>query len=470
MVRSPHTPAILFLCAIATTLGACQSSFDRHREVLRQQVSEGRWEEAAESLDAPGTRDLYGSRNELLWLFDRGTVAQAMGDSTTTVETLNQAEDIMDRERGENVGDVLSALLINDTLRRYTGEPYEDIYLNVFKMLAHLQAGTLDGGATVEARRLASKANMLRDRYLEIYPATKNRALQSIGDAQSGYSTSASKRFVPSWEVDLPPSVAGTVAENERGAFIESTLGLYLTAAVWMQMGEPGNQRVAAERLVQTIDLHTELMSGVDPAAFADLAVRTPEESNLLIVALSGLGPTKGVFRFPPIIIDGAPIYFELPIVRNGPSAAASARVIVDRDPPVTLAFVEDIGEIAAENYRRALPLIYIRTLVRAAVKALAMREAVQAYEHRNDNDWARLGVYIGALLVPGLTERADTRAWESLPGKAHVGLLTLPPGTHRVRVEWMNRSGVVVDESGVYTVAVERDGDFQAVVVRSPR
>jgi hypothetical protein len=33
-----------------------------------------------------------------------------------------------------------------------------------------------------------------------------------------------------------------------------------------------------------------------------------------------------------------------------------------------------------------------------------------------------------------------------------------------------MNRSGVVVDESGVYTVAVERDGDFQAVVVRSPR
>jgi hypothetical protein len=470
MVRSPHNSAILFLCALAATLGACRSSFDRHREVLRGQVAQGRWEEAAESLDAPGTRDLYGSRNELLWLFDRGTVAQALGDSATTVETLNRAEDIMDRERGEDIGDVLSALLINDTLRRYTGEPYEDIYLNVFKMLAHLQAGTLDGGATVEARRLASKANMLRDRYLEIYPATKRQALDSIGRAQSGDSASASERFVPSWEADLPPSVAGTVAENERGAFIESTLGLYLTAAVWMQTDEPGNQRVAAERLVQTIGLHDDLMRGVDPGAFVDLAERAPEESNLLVVALSGLGPTKGVFRFPPIIIDGAPIYFELPIVRNGPSAAASARVIVDRDPPVTLAFVEDIGAIAAENFRRALPLIYIRTLARAAVKALAMREAVKAFEDKNDNDWARLGVYVGALLVPGLTERADTRAWESLPGKAHVGLLALPPGTHRVRVEWLNRSGFVVDESGVFTVTVEYEGDFQAVVVRSPR
>lgn len=467
MVRSPHRPAILFLSALAATLGACRSSFDTHRDVLRGQVAQGRWEEAAESLDAPGTKDLYGTRNELLWLYDRGTVAQALGDSATTVETLNRAEAIMDTKRGENIGDVLSALLINDTLRRYTGEPYEDIYLNVFKMLAHMQAGVIDGGATVEARRLASKANMLRDRYLEIYPATRRRAARSIADAQR---SSRDRFLTPSLDPRLPAAVGGTVAENEHGEFIESTLGLYLTVAVWMQMDDPGNQRVAAERLAQTIGLHADLMRGVDPDDFADLATRTPDESNLLVVALSGLGPTKRVFRFPPLLIDGAPIYFELPVVRAGPSAAASARVIIDRDPPEQLAFVENIGEVAQENFRRALPLTYIRTLVRAAVKALAVREGVKAFEDRNDNDWGRLGVYIGALLVPGLTERADTRAWESLPGKAHVGMFALPPGTHRVRIEWMNSAGFVVDESQLFTVTVEREGDFRAVVARSPR
>ncbi|MGP1308685.1 MAG: hypothetical protein ACTS27_00615 [Phycisphaerales bacterium] len=470
MSRSVRIPATLLLLLAACAAGACKSSFDVHREVLRGQVAQGRWEQAAETLDSAASRDLYGARNELLWLFDRGTVAQAMGDHETAIDTLNRAEDIMDRKRGEDVGDVLGALLINDTLRRYTGDPYEDIYVNVIKMLAHLEAGVIDGGATVEARRIASKANMLRDRYLEIYPAARKKAQSEIGDARRGDSFSESAGFTPSWEVDPPASVAGTIAENEAGQFIESTLGLYLTAAVWMHAGEEGNQRVAAERLVQTIDLHRALMRGVDPADFADLAAREADENNVLVVALSGLGPTKTRFRFPPIIIDGAPIYFELPIVRPGPSAASRARVIVGFDDASPLALVEDLGQVAAENHRRQLPLTYLRTFVRAAVKALATREAVRAIEKKNDDDLVRLGVYVGALLVPGLTERADVRAWESLPAKAHVGMLSLPPGEHRVRIEWLNDAGFVVDESRVFTVEVgDRDG-LRAVVARSPR
>lgn len=469
MVRYPRIPPILFLCA-AAALGACQSSFDAHRDTLRRLAAEGRWEEAAASLDRPETQDLYGQRNELLWLFDRGSVAQALGDADTAVDTLNRAEDIMDRRRGEDLGDVLGALLLNDAVRRYTGEPYEDIYVNVIKMLAQLQAGRVEGGAAVEARRIASKANMLRDRYLEIYPATRKKALGEITDAARGDSFSASEGYVPSWDLDTPASVGGTVAQNDAGAFIESTLGLYLTAAVWMHAGEPGNQRVAAERLAQTIGLHESLMRGVDPADFADLATRLPEESNLLVVALSGLGPTKTAFRFPPIIIDGAPIYFELPILRAGPSAAAGARVILGRDDARPLALVEDLGQVAAENHRRQLPLTYLRTIARAAVKALLTREAVKAIERKNDDDLVRLGVYIGALLVPGLTERADTRAWETLPGKAHVAMLDLPPGEHRVRVEWTDATGRVVDESAVFTVTIEGPDDFKAIVVRSPR
>ena len=470
MVRYLRIPAILFLSGVLAALGACRSSFDVHRDNLRRLVGEGRWGEAAESLDRPDTKRLYGDRNELLWLFDRGSVAQAMGDHATAIDALNRAEDIMDRRRGEDIGDALGALLINDTLRRYTGEPYEDIYVNVLKLLAHLEAGVIEGGATVEARRIASKANMLRDRYLEIYPATRRKAIGEIGDAQRGDSFSMSEGFVPGWVADTPASVAGTVATNEGGRFIESTLGLYLTAAVWMHAGEPGNQRVAAERLAQTIELHKELMRGVDPSDFADLATRAPEEGNVLIVALSGLGPRKGAFRFPPIIIDGAPIYFELPIVRNGPGAASGARVIVGRDGASSLALVEDFGQVAAENHRRQLPLTYVRTLARAAVKALATREAVKAIEAKNDDDLVRFGVNLAGLLVPVLTERADVRAWETLPGKAHVGMIALPPGEHRVRVEWLAPGGRVVDESGVFDVVIESPGEFRAIVVRSPR
>src|SRR5690606_26613335 len=183
MVRDARIPLALLLVCLAAFLAACRSSFDRHRAGLRAQIASGRWDDAARSLDTPSTRKLYGDRNELLWLLDRGSIAQAMGDAVTAVDTLNRAEDIMDRVRGESVGDVLAALLINDTLRRYTGEPYEDIYINVLKMLAHLDSGWIEGGATVEARRIATKANMLRDRWLEVYPATRRKAEDTLGDA-----------------------------------------------------------------------------------------------------------------------------------------------------------------------------------------------------------------------------------------------------------------------------------------------
>lgn len=464
--------ATIAVCALAG-LGAagCRSAFDDHRDALRDMASRGRWDQAAASLDDASNRERYGERNRLLWLLDRGTVAQAMGDHEVALRTLNEAEDLMDRSMRESPGDVLAALLINDTLRRYTGEPYEDIYVNVIKMLAHLEAGAFEGGATVEARRIASKANLRRDQHLRLLPATRDAALRRLEDAERSQGAApGSESYVPRYSMDLPPSVAGVVAENSQGEFIESTLGLFLTAAMWMHFGEAGNQRVAGERLVQTIDLHREIMSGVDPAPFAPLAHADPREHNLLLVATSGLGPTKVAFRFPPLIIDGAPIYFELPVVRRGASAAAGARAVIDNRRVVPLDLVEDLGRVAEENHRRALALTYIRTIARAATKAIATRAAVKHVERRNDDEWVRLGVNLAGLLVPGLTERADLRAWETLPGRAHVAIVGLGPGEHTVRIEWLGADGRVLDESRVHTVRVAREGEFRAVVARTPR
>ena len=76
----------------------------------------------------------------------------------------------------------------------------------------------------------------------------------------------------------------------------------------------------------------------------------------------------------------------------------------------------------------------------------------------------------LAGLLVPGLTERADVRAWETLPGQAHVAIVGLAPGEHTVRIEWLGASGRVIDESRVHAVRVGREGEFRAVVARSPR
>ena len=70
---------------------------------------------------------------------DRGAVALDLDDTQTTIEVLNEAEALMEQRRKRALLEDVAALTINDQLTTYLGEPYEDIYVNVLKMLAQLE-------------------------------------------------------------------------------------------------------------------------------------------------------------------------------------------------------------------------------------------------------------------------------------------------------------------------------------------
>lgn len=454
------TVAFLPLAA-AGALAACRSSFEVHRDGLRHVAAHGDYGHAAAVLDDPETERLYGEKNRLLYLLDRGSVALAVDDHETTLELLERAEAMMEVYR-ETAGDEIARWLINDTAAPYRGEPYEDMYVNVLKLLAQLEAGNLQGGATVEARRLATKADVLRDRYLAYTSRVKEEA---------------DPRIQP--RLGLGRGGAGLVAHNEEGRFIESTLGTYLTAVTFMEVGDRSNQGVAARRLVDSINLQPEIVGPVNPDDFADLGERRPRDSNFLAVALSGAAPFKVAQRIGPIVIFDWPIYFELPFLVRGSQRAAGARLIVapalapldsaGQEGVVTaaaetwlsydLAFVEDMSSVAQENHEREMPFIYARTLIRASAKALGSFAATQAVRESTDDDLAVIGSIIGGLLFVGLTEKADLRSWIFLPGRADVGLFDLPPGTHRVRIEYLGPGGGVIYASPWRDVVVPDDG-----------
>jgi hypothetical protein len=427
------------LLATAMLVG-CQSWFQRHRAELRQQFDAGQYEAIAASLEDPETQERYGQRDRLLWLLDRGTVALALGDLDTAFESFNDAERLMSLRRRGSAADAIASLLINDTVTTYRGEAYEDLYVNVMKLLTHLEAGRLEGYATVEARRLATKVDLLRDEYLRL-----ERRLQS------GLPRSAT----------LPPPEA-FLARTEGGEFIESPLGTFLTAVTYMHTDDRPNQGVAARRLRQAIEAQGSLIGPVDPEPFATLDRLGPSEANVLIVALSGQGPEKIAQPIGPIYIARAPVYLELPIVVIPPTQVASARVLVDRPGPLTgppqssrLHLVEDLASVAAENHRRQLPLIYLRTLMRAAGKSIALSELNRA-AGRDDNEVMEIAAALGGLFLLMQTERADLRSWALLPGQAHVGLLGLVPGSYRVTVEYLDAGGLVLHRTLPRSIRVD--------------
>ncbi len=397
-----------------------------HRRAIEDAYASGRFDLAAASLDRGPSRSLHAGGSELLWKLDRGAVALALGDHATCLRVLEEAERENELAGGSDVGDSLARWAINDAEARYVPQPYEDVYINVLKLMSHLQSGRISGGATVEARRLASKSTRLRDRYLT-YRAQTAKEVGGEVMAQSG----------------------GWVSENDEGNFIESPLGTYLACVAFMADGESNMQRVAARRLLDSIRLQGDFIGPVRAEDFEGLETRRLAQGSVLLIALSGRGPSKRSRSFGPIVIGRVPVYFELPVLIRNASRVARVEAEIEGEAVGTpLALVEDLNSVAMENHRRALPVIQARTIARAAVKAAASYAATQAARQSvsdRDKGWVTVVGVVGGLAAIIATERADTRAWVTLPGQAHVAIVEPSGHAARARLVYRDAGGGVV-------------------------
>lgn len=446
---------IALLGVLSAVLG-CSRPFAAHRAELEMLYRAGQYEAAAAELDKPEVQKLYGDKNRVLWEMDRGAVALALNDQDTTVELLERAERAAEVQREKALGDVLGQWAVNDTAAKYIASAYEDIYLNVLKLLAQLEAGRIQGGATVEARRVSGKADILRDTYLK-YEEALEPALEPRYDR--GGRTLASRT-----------SNESLVSTNRAGEFLESPLGTYLTAVTFMESGEADLQAVAGRRLLDSLRLQEGLVGPVDPGDFEGIGEQGPDSANLLAVAFSGRGPTKYAQRVGPVPLGTVPVYFELPYLRVNPSEVSSARVEIAGSEGLggpgpgahRLALVEDLSAVALENHRRALPAIHARTLARYAIKAgisVGLTEMARRRSDDRDQDAVQLAGVLAGLVVLAATEEADLRSWVFLPGQARVGLMDVPPGRRRVRVVYEGFGGGIVHATPWKEVDVPPDG-----------
>ncbi len=421
---------LTFLFSVLLALPACRTRFDDTRDTLQAFHAQGQYQQAATLLDTQQILADYGQKNRLLWWLERGAVAVALDEYPFAVEVLNKADDYMELEREQTGADELATWILNDTQSPYYAAAYEDMYVNVLKLLAHLRRDVINNGATVEARRLANKSDWLRRRYVHEIETLKQDS--KFADAQS--------------------ALGSRVEVADAGEFIESPLGTFLSAVAFMKSGNTNFQNVAGQRLLSAIRLQQSLQTRVDEQNFQNIGDLDPSDVNTLFVAMSGRGPIKVPQRIGPIPLYTYTVYFELPRMLYGPAAAASARAVV-RSPGSTqpilehpLPLVEDLRVVAEENFRRQLPAITIRTLLRASAKAAAVTIATEVGRKSASSDDLQTGIEIagilGGILFLTTTEKADLRSWTFLPGQAHVGLAKLEPGDYEVRIEYLSGPG----------------------------
>lgn len=428
--RLPTTPLLgcVAVTALGAALGGC-SNVARFQPRLNEYHARGDYAGAAALLDSEPTREAYGDKSGLLWHMERGSVALAAGQPDLAVKRFDTAEAASAYNYDPSRGDVFTMWALNDAEATFVAQPYEDMYINVFKTLAYLEQGKIDGFATAESLRQLRKAEHLRDvygKYMQMAGAQDKAGVLKTNQAKAGMSI------------------------KDAGQFVESPLGAYLSCVTFMAVDERNNQDLAARRLLDAIKQQQAIVGPVKSEDFEALARLNREDVNVLVVALTGRGPIKRESRLRAPLLDLV-VDIPYPKLQMQPSSISGVTLEVEgsADAPGRLSLVEDLAGVSAENYRRAEPAIYSRTLVRVAGKlGLVAGASVAAHQGDKKNNYtlAAVTAVVGVLAVQA-TEKADLRSWVFLPGQARVMLAKLPPGRHRVRLVYELAGGSAIRE-----------------------
>lgn len=318
---------------------------------------------------------------------EAGTSAFVAGDFEGALERLHAAEDaVRDVEEraligGEGLSEDLLSLVVNEGQRAYAGEGYERVMLHALLGLCYLARGSADG-VLVEARRV--------DRLL-----TAEEELYETEYAAGGLG-------------HLLSAIAYELKDKPGEAFIdyrrmaEKGLGGDLVTSALRRLGE---------RLGRSDELDLPPGGETPPRGWP----------SVVVVGGLGMGPAKREIRLD-VPIDGGIFAWSVPDFDGGvPAAADLDLVLPGRDLRVRASLIEDVAAVASRNLEDRIAWLAVRSAVRGLIKRQA------AEELRRDDDTAWLAVAMDVFTVA--SERADLRAWRTLPQRWVAARAFLPPG-----------------------------------------
>jgi len=99
---------------------------------------------------------------------------------------------------------------------------------------------------------------------------------------------------------------------------------------------------------------------------------------------------------------------------------------------------VEDVDALARAALDDEMATITARAIARAVVKHSANEKA-------KEKGGAMLGFI--TQITNLVTERADTRSWNTLPQEIQLARVSIPPGSHEVVIKVKNRAGFAIDK-----------------------
>ncbi len=430
----------VFLIFLQLMLYSSCASVGQHYAGIDRQLKSGNAEEAFDRLmeEAPSA---YADRDALLFQLDAGMLAHYAGDYEESKKYLGEAERSIENLYAKSITLTAASYLSNDTITEYSGEDYEDVYINVFNALNYFFLGSTEG-ALVEIRRIDEKLKLLGIKYGTEITSTQEALLDS--------------------GVSVPYD-----SEAASVNFTNSALARYLGMLFYRSQNLKDDARIDRDYLKLAFANQPSVYDFKIPDSIEDELDIPQGKARLNVISFTGLSPEKQAEEIRIPITYGSSgeirwIKISIPVLREKPDLVASAKVVFDTGEQFHLEVIEKMGAVAAETIKQNEALIYLKTILRATSKTTAsiiFDEASQMQGAGNDMGLLFSLLSIGTQMYADLSEQADLRVSHYFPATAWVGGITLDPGIYSYSVVYYSASGKPVHQDRFENILVSAEG-----------
>ncbi|MDO6737859.1 COG3014 family protein [Wenyingzhuangia sp. 2_MG-2023] len=422
----------LFVLTFVQLIISCASYHDLSID-YQEQIQQENYESAYKKIEK--SKFLNKKRNKLLNYLEKGKIAHLQKEYKLSNELFNEA-DILIEDHKNNFGNQILGVLTNPEKETYRSEDFEKVAIHYYKALNYIFLNQYDD-ALVEAKRINLQLQKINDKYPE---GKKNR-----------YTSDA-------FSLNLQ-GLLYEVTGNLNDAFISyrNAVELYLE-----NEGSYFGVSIPTQLKQDLINTAHYLGFTSDELRYSELfkLKYTPKttEKSLIVFWENGMIPYKSQTYFTftqlpgrynngfvtitneelgmniPVPVsssqnsrfsDLSVINVSFPKYEDRPSYFSNAKVIVDQKK-YPLELVQDYSVIAKETLKDRT----LREIGKVVLRLAAKKMSEKIIKDQNAN----LGALVG--LFNAITEKSDTRNWQTLPNKIYYTRIPLEDQNTQVKIE----------------------------------
>lgn len=375
------------------------------------------------------------SGDKILYLMERGRIAQIQGDvdtSRTNFEAAIQAIKESDEKAvvsASGAAAQASAVMVNANAIPYNGDGYERVMLYLFQAMNYLAENDIEGTGVELRRANAEQEEALKRHEKEIEQAKETARQNHVSDSAPDAVTNA--------YMDMD-RISGKVKNSFQNAY-----SFYLSGIVYEMLGQPNDAYIDYKKAIEIFPDNTYLQKDVIrlakqlnmrddfdhfkylyPKAIETLPQNNANNSELILFFEDDFVAQKEQIKIPiPISTRTVnftavafPIY-NIKSVSFSPIALSENGNLQGATEPIC-----DVNALAVKSLKEKVPAIAIHCLISACAKAAVAKTAEDK------------GGLIGSLCASAyniFSENADLRSWVTLPADVQIMRISLSAGEH---------------------------------------